>query len=675
MQPTTSTFLSSTLQSSNLKLLQVRKVPDGIDILKELQSAPKKINKEQKYSCSICHERFSNKRKQRKHENEHDTNHVPRSMLYVPRCEACNLDFKNLTEYRDHQKQFHPVLISTSGEAVQKSTFVSQNKELEKYKFECNICGRVFPRKHVLAKHIKKHSGIKEEKPQVLVECKECNKIFRSQCELRDHNIVHHTPDAPIYKCEQCGDEFKLQSLLNQHVKYNHVLQATILCGIDGCPKTFKTNSQLKWHLQTSAHLSNVDKPFKCQECGRGFQHRDGLKSHMLVHNDVKTFVCDQCPVNKVFRGKTAISLRDHKIRIHSGIKKYACKICSKPFNDNSACKRHEEIHANKKYKCTQCNKYEGTTKCSLRAHIRVKHTPVIKFKCPECHKELANTSSLKIHMLLHSPEGKPKPYKCPWPDGCDKVFDKSGLKKHYRTHTGERPYICKYEGCTNAYADSSTLRQHMMIHLELKRFVCHYDECGYACIQSHTLKNHIIAKHTAEGIQRQKKSENYLFKALAKYGIQCKREHTVNLKCANMGGTKASIDLVYYSNGIVHFIENDENQHNDRNISCECARMINVQSSLMLEGNTLPIMFWRFNPHNYKKNTVRQKHTVDQRVQYLVQQIQHFSSLPKEQILPLTIHYICYTMLNNKLEIMEDPEYEDCLKPCVVIHQLPSKN
>lgn len=49
--------------------------------------------------------------------------------------------------------------------------------------------------------------------------------------------------------------------------------------------------------------------------------------------------------------------------------------------------------------------------------------------------------------------------------------------------------------------------------------------------------------------------------------------------------------------NGCVILLEADENQHEYYAISCEIDRMNKVVESLLLEGNTLPIKWKRYNP------------------------------------------------------------------------------
>ena len=56
------------------------------------------------------------------------------------------------------------------------------------------------------------------------------------------------------------------------------------------------------------------DSPHKCQTCGRTFNQRSNLKTHLLTHTDIKPYSCIEC--SKVFRRNC--DLRRHQLT-HSG--------------------------------------------------------------------------------------------------------------------------------------------------------------------------------------------------------------------------------------------------------------------------------------------------------------------------------------------------------------------
>ncbi|XP_045583205.1 longitudinals lacking protein, isoforms H/M/V isoform X7 [Procambarus clarkii] len=106
---------------------------------------------------------------------------------------------------------------------------------------------------------------------------------------------------------------------------------------------------------------------------------------------------------------------------------------------------------------------------------------------CPERGVGLNSTLP---RSTLYKTDRKTQRFGCPF---CGHVSrDSYDLKKHIRTHTGERPYACPL--CTFRTKDSSTLNEHRRIHTREQRYSCPF--CSYRSNKNLDLKIHIESKH-----------------------------------------------------------------------------------------------------------------------------------------------------------------------------------
>ena len=140
-----------------------------------------------------------------------------------------------------------------------------------------------------------------------------------------------------------------------------------------------------------------------------------------------------------------------------------------------------------KKCSCPVCgrNLARSTT---LKIHLR-QHSGDRPFKCPLCPKSFAQKSLLTSHRRTHSGE---RPYSCTL---CQKTFaHSSALKTHTRTHTGERPHLCPILNCGMAFSDSSTLSKHARVHSGERPYLCNI--CGRRFTQSGNMNKHRRTAH-----------------------------------------------------------------------------------------------------------------------------------------------------------------------------------
>ena len=116
---------------------------------------------------------------------------------------------------------------------------------------------------------------------------------------------------------------------------------------------------------------------------------------------------------------------------------------------------------------CEECGKvYQNRKK--LMAHYRV-HVGVnpdgakFEWTCDECNFVVRRTTEkglergMASHKLIHSAEGRPKPFLCEF---CSKSFaTRKDLESHMNAHMGIQPFSCTE--CNMRYSGREALDQH----------------------------------------------------------------------------------------------------------------------------------------------------------------------------------------------------------------------
>ena len=101
--------------------------------------------------------------------------------------------------------------------------------------------------------------------------------------------------------------------------------------------------------------VENMKKTFICTICNKAFTTRFSLKTHMVIHTDLKPFECPYEGCNKCFRTKS--TLNTHINLIHTLEKDYICSSCGKAYSKPWLLKQHERRHHTvQRCQCKQCS-------------------------------------------------------------------------------------------------------------------------------------------------------------------------------------------------------------------------------------------------------------------------------------------------------------------------------
>jgi Zinc finger, C2H2 type len=286
---------------------------------------------------------------------------------------------------------------------------------------------------------------------------------------------------------------------------------------------------------------------------------------------------------------------------------------------------------------CSYCS-LQFKCKRNLEDHIASKHEhSKRKFECSTCHKTFAKQYSLTEHIRYN--------------------------------HTFEKPYACSL--CDATFIGSSKrLRHFRFVHTKEKRFFC--SECNFGCVEKSNVRRHYQSQHTQEGQLRQKRKEENLAKFLTKIGIEFQREHQVSFSCFQSNFARIDF-LIQLKNtkgeAFIVLLENDEDAHSSRPVSCEVKRMMDVYTAFSLEGNTLPIVWVRYNCDRYSVDGIVQKKKKQERLSYLEAFLQNLKTVDLPSFSIYYLFYDCITKQDKlQLELFSHEDYHEEVKPFVQV-------
>ncbi|KUF80504.1 Transcription factor IIIA [Phytophthora nicotianae] len=287
----------------------------------------------------------------------------------------------------------------------------------------------------------------------VHLNCAECGEQFLLSTELVAHSqSTRHRPFACQH--QGCDKYYSKREHLTRHVETVHIRGSTqsleerkpYKCEL--CQARFTYKHGLTRHIKRSHR--NVNLPFECSECLKGFKKKSELQAHSYVHTGVLPFECEECGDRFLKRFWLTRHQRKHEANKDADTQVFVCDC-------GEICFDEEELNTHKQ---TEHGKEEAEDDVGAEA----KETPA--HLCLVCDQTFSRKQYLRAHLRTHFESlDDRKQYTCPM-DGCNKSYTrKSNLMTHYNAVHDKRKskrFACPREGCTARFGYKTVLKHHI---------------------------------------------------------------------------------------------------------------------------------------------------------------------------------------------------------------------
>lgn len=282
-----------------------------------------------------------------------------------------------------------------------------------------SCCNERFVVAEIFYKHVALHAQDISFRPGELRKCQwiDCTfpKSFRTMTLLKEHLRVHTL--EKMYACPKCGNFFsskiKFADHFLRHLKLpRYRMQEPIdtkRAKIDGVETNIETYS-----------VEGLDtKLYKCTHrgCEQMFPTSSLLREHVRNHSNA--YRCNLCS----FNGRSASSLKSHKIYRHATERVYECSLCPANFKQINDLRRHVKTHQipTEPFVCDRCD-FQTQSEDSFNRHIKLHQQPN-NYLCHVCSKLYCRGSNLSRHLItMHKyslPDGQSKFKYRQLSDGC----------------------------------------------------------------------------------------------------------------------------------------------------------------------------------------------------------------------------------------------------------------
>ncbi|XP_052080880.1 zinc finger protein 184-like [Mytilus californianus] len=313
--------------------------------------------------------------------------------------------------------------------------------------FICNVCGMIFDRMNLFRLHAA-YCGNIDQKVKVHVvgrkkkyECPICGKLFPDRRGIERHGVVHSGIKA--YECTVCGRSYTQKGHLELHMKKH----SDNFFERFECPYCFKIlEKKDRFVIHKASHMSEF--PYTCNVCNSSMRLLQDLYEHFKTHEHHQFYYVE----NKIGLGTPGEQAPEESVHTAPSIQQVS--------NDST-----HTVPPIMPIQIFDSDKLQELSNSQLKLREEGQHLcdeNHFIFVCQICHKQFQTWQIMLEHVDRHF--GMTRQFTC---ETCNTVFNTvENLKQHLDEHKKNFQNICTV--CKKFFLDEDGLKEHFVIH---KRF------------------------------------------------------------------------------------------------------------------------------------------------------------------------------------------------------------